>query len=47
MTKYITILVVDEDDTPKLNKLSLREFLSEIDTHVNNVKGAILDSCSS
>lgn len=47
MTKeinYIPILIIDEDDTMQHESMSLREFLAEIDFHVNNVDGATLDN---
>lgn len=44
MTKYIPILILDEDDTPKNDSVSLRDFLETIDYHVKNVKGATPDN---
>lgn len=44
MTKYIPILIMDEDDTPKNYSMSLREFLETIDYHVKNVNGATPDN---
>lgn len=44
MTEYIPILIIDEDDTPQNESMSLREFLEEIDSHVKNIDGATLDN---
>lgn len=44
MSEYVPILVIDEDDTPHNESMSLREFLEEIDRHVKNVEGATPDN---
>lgn len=44
MSEYIPILIIDEDDTTQVESMSLREFLAEIDAHVNNVEKATLDN---
>lgn len=40
MTEYIPILILDEDDTPKNDSMTLKEFLEIIDRHTKNVIGA-------
>lgn len=42
--KYIPILILDQDDTPLNDSMSLHEFLEEIHRHVANVDGATLDN---
>jgi len=44
MSRYIPILIIDEDDTMQHESMSLREFLEEIDSHVKNVDGATPDN---
>jgi hypothetical protein len=44
MTEYIPILIINEDDAPQKESMSLREFLEEIDRHVKNVEGATQDN---
>jgi hypothetical protein len=44
MSEYIPILIIDQDDTSQNETMTLREFLAEIDFHVNNVEGATLDN---
>lgn len=40
MTEYIPILILDEDDTPKNDSMTLKEFLEIIDQYTKNIKDA-------
>lgn len=44
MTKFIPILILDEDDTKTSKSFSVRDLLEEIDFHINNVDGATYDN---
>lgn len=44
MSEYVPLLILDDEDTPQNESMSLREFLTEIDLHVNNVNGATPDN---
>ena len=44
MVKYVPIFVIDEDDTVSAEQYSVNDLLTDINFHLNNVKGATLDN---
>lgn len=44
MIKYIPIFVIDEDDIDSAEAYSVNDLLTDINFHLNNVKGATLDN---
>lgn len=43
MTKYVPILIMDEDDTPSNNLMSLNDFLKDINFHVEAINAKLED----